>query len=474
MRRLSLIQESADPNESTPIHEQFTPLSERALRSDGTIGVKIIKPGWGTSGYYSKAMLERDIPKVFPVGTQMFWNHDTAMEEAERPEGDLSRLAAVTVSAPIWLDNGAKGPGMYADVRPFAGYAEAIDEIGEHIGVSIRALGRHRLGEAEGKRGKLIDELVIGKSVDFVTVPGAGGAILSVFEAAPHAPKLPDPGIQQFLSEAGRVLSATNEKKLRTALEQLTAVLSILDDTSEAAAKLKEARNIGEWLESRLHLHLANIGDDLYGDGRVSREERMALSSAIGKALDAYRGNLLKNAPQLFERDLYQDAPVSSDLPAGIDESTRPDAATNPTEDDMELNEALDALTEARTELEARNAALAKMQEQLLLREARDFVSGKLAAADLPEMTKTRLARELASNPPVADGRIDEAAFEKQVETAVTEARAEIAAISGSDGRVTGNGDSTPAADNQEGINEARARQEKALAAMGYGGLNGN
>ena len=141
----------------------------------------------------------------------------------------------------------------------------------------------------------------------------------------------------------------------------------------------------------------------------------------------------------------------------------------------MELKEALDALAAAQAEIDARNAAIAKMQEQLLLRESRDFVSGKLAEADLPEMTKTRLARELASNPPVVDGKIDEAAFAVKVETAVTEARAEIAAISGSDGRVTGNGDSTPAAaDKQEGIQEARARLEKSLAAMGYGGINGN
>lgn len=141
----------------------------------------------------------------------------------------------------------------------------------------------------------------------------------------------------------------------------------------------------------------------------------------------------------------------------------------------MELNEALDALTEARNELEVRNAALAKMQEQLLLREARDFVTGKLADADLPDMTRARLGRELATNPPVVEGKIDEAALAAKVETAVTEARAEIAAISGSDGRVTGNGDGASAATgNEAGIKEARARLEKSLASMGYGGNNDN
>jgi len=393
MTRPIRLQESADPDESSPIHEQFTPLCERAVRSDGTIGIKIISPGWGTSGYYGRPLLERDIPRVFPAGTQMFWNHDTAMEEAERPEGDLSRLAAVTVSAPVWLDNGAKGPGMYADVRPFAGYAETIDEIGEHIGVSIRALGRHSLGEAEGKRGKIINELVVGKSVDFVTVPGAGGAILSVFEAAPHAAPLPLPtnqAVDAFLREAGRVLSAANEQKLRAALAELTAVLSILDNPAVAETTTES--------------------------------------------------------------------------------TARPDAATNPTEDDMELQEALDALAAAQIELEARNAALAKMQEQLLLREARDYVTGKLAEAGLPDMTQARLTRELASNPPVTEGRIDEAALSARLETAVNEAKAEIAAIAGKDGRVTGNGETTPANGETKlpTLAESRARTEKALAGLGY------
>lgn len=393
------LREAAAGDAASPIHEAFAPLTEKAVRRDGTIGIKIIGPGWGSSGYYDRSVLERDIPRIFPPGTKMFWNHDTATEEAERPEGDLSRLAAVTVSTPIWQENGAKGPGMYADARPFSGYAETIDEIGEHIGVSIRGMGRHRTGEAEGRQGRIIDELVAGKSVDFVTVPGAGGAVLSVFESAPGAETLP-PTIQSFLAEAGRVLSKANEKKLRTALEQLTAVLSVLDDVS-------------------------NEMNDAPLDGMGEAE--------AGNAADA----------------------------------------NNPTEDDMELEEAMDQLAEAQAALDAKEAALAKLREQLVLREARDFVMGKLAEADLPDITKTRLVRELVSNPPVVDGAVDEAALGERVETAVTEAQAEIAAIAGSDGRVTGNGEGRSGSE-QPTIESARTRLNESLAAMGYGGNDDN
>lgn len=482
MLALIELRESAADDAAAPLHEQFTPLCERAVRPDGTIGIKIIGPGWGSSGYYGRPVLERDVPRVFPPGTQMFWNHDTPTEEMERPEGDLSRLAAVTVSSPIWLDNGPKGPGMYADARPFAGYAEAIDEIGEHIGVSIRALGRQTLGEAEGKQGRIIQELVAGKSVDFVTVPGAGGAIVSVFESAPGAAKLPVPTVQQFLSEAGRVLSAANETKLRAALEQLTAVLQLLDQgqTSEAGrvvtAQISEALSNND-LRDRLREQLkARFGgpstyvwpqDWSESDGWVVFEMSTDTDTAVYKLGMTVTEN---------DVQLAAEAPIKvrAVINYVMSESARPGAA-NSTEDDMseqELTEARNALAEAQQQLRDQDAAVARLQEQLLLREARDFVTDRLAEADLPDVTRIRLARELAGNPPVTDGRLDEAELGRRLETAVTEAQAEIAAIAGSDGRVTGNGSSAPV--NNENaqmpaLAESRKRTEAALANLGYG-----
>ena len=148
---------------SEQLKPEYTPLTEKAVRGDGTIGVKIIAPGWGSSGYYSPEILQRDIPVAFPAGTHMMWNHDTPTEEAERPEGDLSRLAAVTVSLPRWEEAGAEGPGMYADARVFSGYAEAVDQIAEHIGVSIRGMGTQTTGTADGREGPLVGEITAGK-----------------------------------------------------------------------------------------------------------------------------------------------------------------------------------------------------------------------------------------------------------------------------------------------------------------------
>ena len=163
---------------------EFVPLVEGTLRRDGTVPVKLIQPGWGSSGFYPAEVLERDGPVVFPAGTKMYWNHPTLSEEAERPEGDLRNLAAELVSGARWEAAGAAGPGLYADAKVFGPYQAAVEELAPHIGVSIRAAGRAVAGEADGRTGRIVQQLVNARSVDFVTEPGAGGRIIAMFEAA--------------------------------------------------------------------------------------------------------------------------------------------------------------------------------------------------------------------------------------------------------------------------------------------------
>jgi hypothetical protein len=93
--------------------------------------------------------------------------------------------------------------------------------------------------------------------------------------------------------------------------------------------------------------------------------------------------------------------------------------------------------------LEAENA---RLREQILLRDASEFVRSKLAESELPEITRKRLVRELVSDPPISSGKINEAELAKRVTTAINEAQVEINAITGGSGKITGMGSSTPAA----------------------------
>lgn len=244
---------------------------------------------WGSSGFWSKKVVERDGPKAFPIGTLSYLNHPTATEEAERPERDVKDLAARIVSTPVY-----EGDGLYADIEVFPHTAPLIESLAATIGLSIRGEGTGSIGEAAGRTGVVIESLDVGHSVDFVTRAGAGGKLVSLLEAARAS------GVQ-----------------------------------------VREARNVGAYIESRLHLALTQIADDMYGNGQLTRDERIALSQAVGDGLTAWTARITADAPQLFERDLYDSPPEAGDT--AVSEALRLREATAD-----ETRQALcDAITDA-------------------------------------------------------------------------------------------------------------------------------
>lgn len=228
----------AEAGEPVALGGEVVPLIERAVRKDGTVPIKMIQPGWGSSGYYSADLLRRDGPKAFPAGTQMFWDHATANEEAERPEGSLARLAAVTVKEPIFQEKGPAGPGLYSEAKVFGQYAAALDELAPHIGVSIRGHGVVKSGEAEGRKGLIVEKLLPGRSVDFVTTPGAGGQVAALFEAARQRM-----GTDKRMVEAQKGGKQMNEQEITALQEAKTAADAEVGRLREALL-LREARDV--------------------------------------------------------------------------------------------------------------------------------------------------------------------------------------------------------------------------------------
>jgi hypothetical protein len=203
------------------------PLREAALSEAATANLKLIQPGWGSSGYYGKETLRR-AASVFAKGTKMFWNHQTAAEEAARPEGNLDHLAAELTEDASWQDNGPAGPGLYAKAKVFERFASAVKDLKDSIGVSIRAFGKAKTGEAEGRTGPIIEEISSAKSVDFVTVPGAGGQILQLFEAAGRLP----------VRETNRKETEMTEEQIKALVESAVAPIR----TENAALRTDNAR----------------------------------------------------------------------------------------------------------------------------------------------------------------------------------------------------------------------------------------
>lgn len=420
-RQLRLLQESTAT--LTTVSSELVAVDEAAIRSDGSAQVRIISPGWGSSGYYAPGVLEAAAGDgVFPAGTHMFWDHPTATERSDRPERSLRDLAAVTETAAVWHDDHPQGPGLYAQVKVFEAYRELLAEMAPHIGVSIRAGAEITAGEAEGRKGRIVQRLVEGHSIDFVTKPGRGGQVLAVLEAA------------------GRL------------------------DLAE------EARNVAEWMQSRIHLDFTTRADEMFGDGRLTKDERIALSNGIGAALDAFSLTVEELAPQLLTRDLWAD-------PAATPTTESQEDTMTPEEIKEAVAEAVKAevapiqseLAETKTKLAATEAELAEAKttsaqasEALLVESARKHAGANEKLKALPAVTQTRLVEALANGAEATDGKLDVAKLDEAIKTAVDTEVAYLAEATGSP--VRGAGDGEPAPEASEAATEAL---EKAMGRFG-------
>ena len=236
--------------ETVQIETELVPITEAAKGADkqGRKLFKLLKPGWSKNNrYYSKEMLQRDIPGAFPKGTHMYLNHQTEAEEQARPEGDVRDLAAVFDEDPKWIEKGPDGPGMYVKGKVLSHFRPLVDEIAEHTGLSIRAFGLAKVGEVDGQVGDIIERITGGKSVDFVTKPGADGKVLDLVESLrtppqnPPAPATDPKEIQVDEAQLKEAIAAQVAEAVKPLSEELTATKTELATVKADNARMTEA-----------------------------------------------------------------------------------------------------------------------------------------------------------------------------------------------------------------------------------------
>ena len=263
----------------------------------GSFRMKIIQAGWGSSGYYPADVLKRDGPKVFRAGTQMFMDHPTLTGEKELPERSVRDLAGVLTSDAAWDKAGLLGPGLYASARVYPDWAWTVESKAQDIGVSIYAYGRAKDGEAEGRKGKILEELTAARSIDFVTVPGAGGRILPLYEAARGADSGAggQDGALPHSTKERKQMDETAIKELRESREALQGQVTTL---TAQVATLTEAKTAADTQNQALRkqllaLETSAIAAEIVNASKLSEAARKrVLESVIGKPVLKEDGTL--------------------------------------------------------------------------------------------------------------------------------------------------------------------------------------
>lgn len=297
------------PGEDEPVYEadaqtqeleiegDYVSLIEAAVQEDGTVPIKIIRAGWGSSGYYPKEVLVRDGPRIFPRGRKMFWNHPTRTEEKERPEGDLNFFSAVLDEDAYWDENHPRGPGLYSRAKVFDDWQSSVNEMADYIGTSIRALGTAKRGEAEGRKGTIIQSLDEGISVDFVTEPGAGGEVITMFEAA-----RPAQSKHETVRESNQTIM--NKKRNQEIIAESEDVKEKSVTSAELAALHEQMSSINKLLEE-----LQESNETLSAENQ-RLQERQTLSDAADMVRESLPHGLHAAVCQRLTETLVSTAPI--------------------------------------------------------------------------------------------------------------------------------------------------------------------
>lgn len=201
---------------------------------------------WGSTAYYPAEVLERDGPRVFHAGLQMFENHLSDSEKWDRPEGDVGKLIGKLLTDAVFEQD-----GLYADVEFYESYLPRINEIADDIGLSVRAHGLTEEAEMDGRYGPVLLGLLSADSVDVVTKAGAGGKLVSILESHRETAgtpvdtkkdKMTDITKEDFEAFTGRI-EASIEGLVGSLQESLAGVAKapVVEKTAEElAAEAKE------------------------------------------------------------------------------------------------------------------------------------------------------------------------------------------------------------------------------------------
>lgn len=360
--------------------------------------IRVIAPGWGSSGYYStEALAGAATAKVFHAGVPVYLDHPGAEERVDRPERSVRDLAGKLISDAIYEAAGPVGPGLYADIEVYPHVAPVIEAMADDIGMSIRATADAERGEAEGRTGLLVTRFDEALSVDFVTAAGAGGKVVQLLESA------------RLAAEA-----TTNDQ--RDALDQVlkdaygaerTYVWLLDFDDTTCWFTVETAGDMATWSQAYA------TGDDglassLSGDRiEVRRVTQYVPVNPAGRTTQESKEDTMATVEEARLRQLEEDA---GRVPTLVSER---DKAVN------ERDDAQAALAEAKAEIAAAKTGVTV-----------EKIIGE-ADAEFSELERAGL-RALA---PITDGVLDEAAFTKTV----AEHAAKVAEAAGA-GRVRGNG----------------------------------
>lgn len=223
------------------LHESTSAVGTESL-GEGKYRIRIIVPGQGSSGIYTAENLAESA-HLFKAGTEMFIDHPTESEEWERPERSIRDYAGVFLEDATVGEDGA----LYTVCKVFSGVNDLIKDKWEHIGVSINAWCNEPIAETG-----VVPVFAGVRSVDFVTAPGAGGAIIDLLESKRNNNLTKEEGMDKEIESAFSELRTEFASLIEALGSKLDSVVASITEakTEEVEEKVEESVDVDSMIDA--------------------------------------------------------------------------------------------------------------------------------------------------------------------------------------------------------------------------------
>lgn len=235
-----------------------------ANKASGVFLIRILDEGKGSSGIYTRELLESSGPKTFRKGTKMFIDHP---KDKDAPwERSLSTLAGKLLED-AYVEERDGVVGLYAKAKADSRWAEFLTEYAEEIGVSIYAAAD---GHKNDDGDFVVEEFAEGDpytSVDWVVAPGRNGGVDRVLEAY----RAVESSIGNADESKAGVISAPGKEgkmeevlaELKKLAESLAPVLAFVTESKGAAEKEVQAEADAEAIEAAVSEALSGFKEKI-------------------------------------------------------------------------------------------------------------------------------------------------------------------------------------------------------------------
>lgn len=304
-----------------------------ASEGQGIYEVTLITEGQGSSGYYSRELLEEYGPLTFNENRPMFANHPT--EEEFENGRDVTKLMARTIEAARLVEeDGVAKLKSKIKVRPE--WQDFVEEYKDVIGLSIFASGEAREGEVNGNKTMIVESFDYTdpyRSIDFVVAAGRGGKVDRMVESAQRVMEMTAndkrEALQAALNDGTDKYSWVRDFDDSLVYVETSDGLFQIEYTSNESGKIV----LGDRTEVRATTQYVPVSENVRGNVPANPEVKdytMAFEDEVKESLSALAeqvGSLVESlkpvedAPE--ENVIDRAAVVESALEAGLSKSAR-------------------------------------------------------------------------------------------------------------------------------------------------------